>query len=596
MHARSRWLGCCLLLALVVGFYYPALHHSFLNYDDDDYVVANPNVHAGFTAASLKWALTNIDAAQWTPVTWMSHMLDYKLYGLNPAGHHLTNIALHAANACALFLVLCWITGATGRSLVVAALFAVHSVNVENVAWVAERKTLLCALFSLATIAAYAWYSRRPNGKRYGLTVIAFALALGSKSMAVTIPVVLLMLDFWPLGNWREHRVSKRRLIAEKLPLLAMALAVSLLTVHAEDRGAAITHSPLSMRAAHAVWSCVAYIWKLIWPMDLTVLVPFPLHGHPWWAVAGSAILLISITATVLVAWKSRPYLAIGWLIYLVSIVPVSGIIPVGHSALSDRFLYTPEIGVFLLAVWGIADLLERAHIRGPVAGLLGLAAVAAYGSGTATYLPAWKNSLTLFSRAERLSPAPDSLIENNLGQGLSELGRAQEALPHYRLAAALAPDQPLPHYNLGNSLLAAGDAQGAATEFEIALRDSPTKRVQLPALNNLGVALLRMNQPQLAEENFTAALTIAPQSERPLVGRGQARLELGRFRDAESDLERAVQLANDPSAYFLLGKTLAAEEQREAAIAALQKSLQLAPEFPEAQKELEKLNSKSER
>ena len=582
------------LLVLVFALYAPVLSHGFLNYDDDDYVTANANVQTGLNARSVNWAFTNLDASQYQPVTWITHILDCSAYGLNPAGHHLTNVLFHAANVCMLFLGLWWLTGCYKRSLLVAALFAAHPVNVENVAWIAERKTLVCAFFSFLSIGAYAWYARKPGPWRFAIVMLLFVMAVAAKSMAVTVPLVLLLLDYWPLARWGTQSPDRARvrwyLILEKVPLLVISATISLLTVHAEEKGSAITHSPLTGRVAQATYACAAYLWRLLSPGDLSVLTPFPANGYPAWIVLLAALVLIAITVAVL-RLRAHPYLMIGWLFYLVSVAPVSGIIPVGHSVMPDRFLYTPEIGIFIAMGWGVADLLARLRVSNGAKLSLGVAVIVLYASVTALYLPAWKNSYTLFSRAERLSPVPDPLIENNLGQGLVEVGRVAEATPHYRQAVALAPQLPLSHYNLGNNLLATGNPSAAAAEFARTLELSPPDRLREHALNNLGVAQLELGAFTEAERNFTAVLQLHPDSERSLVGRGESRFHLKNYPGAISDLAVAAARSSDPNAYYWLGKSKVAVGDLAAAEEALRECLRLRPAFEPAQEELERIH-----
>ncbi len=598
LFQRSRLLAYGSLICLTLVLYFPTVHYSFLNYDDDEYVTTNLNVRSGLTVASLKWAFSNIDIGHWQPITWITHLADCSLYGLDPAGHHFSSVLLHTVNVCFLFVLLCWITGAYGRSLIVAALFAVHPVNVEVVAWIAERKTLVCTFFTFATGAAYVWYAARPRLGRYIVVIIAFSLAVMSKSMAVTVPLLLLLLDYWALGRWESHPISAAlkvppqstaRLLLEKAPLLAISGAISLLTLHAQEKGKAVSHDPLGGRIAHALWSYAAYVGKVVWPSRLSILYPYPVHGHPFWAVA-LALVGLGLASVAVLRAKSRPYLAIGWFFYLVSMLPVIGIVRVGPQSLSDHYLYLPAIGLFVLATWGIHDLLERALNRPAATALVGAVLILSYAVLTAAYLPSWRNSLTLFSRAERLSPTADDMIENNLAEALRELGRPSEAIPHYRSAIALAPQMPLPHCNLGSALVATGDPYDAVAEIQAGLQSSPSGKLRAQCLNNLAVAQLVLNRPDLAEQSFAAAIQIDPDFEHSLVGRGIARFRLGELDGALDDLRRAVEVEPDPVAYYWLGKTLAAENQREAAIAALKQSLTLAPERKEVQVELDNL------
>ncbi len=597
---RLQWLlGCALAFSLAFVLYAPALDNNFINLDDDEYVTANPHVQAGVNVASVRWAFTNVDMAIWQPVSWISHALDCQLYGLNPVGHHLTNILLHSANSVLVFALLFLATGAFGRSLVVALLFAVHPTNVENVAWIAERKTLLCSLFTFTTFLVWGWYALRPNWTRYLLVTFAFVLALLSKPMAVSVPVLLLCLDYWPLQRWNRlaaGRFPQRTatfLLLEKLPLLAISAVLSQVAVHAQQHRAAIRNAALSTRMAHAVWSYTAYLLKLAWPHDLSIIYPYPAHPDPLWQVVLALAALIAFTI-IFFRWRSQPYLAAGWLFFALGMLPVVGIVQIGHHSLADRFLYTPALGIFVIVAWGLHALAERLRLDMRSEILLGAAAIVAYASLTFAYLPYWKNSATLFARAERLSPAPDLLIETNLGQGLTELGRLSEAIPHYQLAMSLAPDQPLPHYDLGNSMLRMGDAGGAASQFEAALQLAPESRLRTLCLHNLGSAQIILGQPDRAEASFTAALALDPGSERSYAGRGQARFLLREYAGAQEDLQHALSLAQDPLAYFWMGKTLTAEHEPQLAEQAFRSALRLVPNWKEVQSELDALTHAS--
>ena len=600
LQPYPRLVAVAILFCLALALYLPTVRHSFLNYDDNEYVAENSHVRTGLTLASVKWAFTNIDIGHWEPITWLTHLADCSLFGLYPGGHHLASALLHAINTCFLFLLLYWITAAYGRSLLVAALFAVHPLNVEVVAWIAERKTLVCTFFTFATFGAYVWYAARPRLERYALVLVAFLLAVMSKSMAVTVPLLLLLVDYWALGRWEYDpvpavlpvpRQSTARLLLEKIPLLAISGLISLLTLHAQEKGKAVSHDPFVGRIAHAIWSYAAYILKLIWPAQLSILYPYDAHGHPLWQVILAMVGLLAITVAVMRA-RSKPYLAFGWFFYLIAMLPVIGIVRVGPQSLSDHYLYVPAIGLFLLAVWGAHDLLQQARVVTTAASLgLGTAVVLACAIATAFYLPNWQDSLTLFARAERLSPIPNDLIENNLAEALRDTGQPLEAIPHYRQAIALAPQMPLPHCNLGSVLVALGDPFSGLAEIQKGLDDSPSDAIKVQCLNNLGVVRMVMSQNDLAEQSFSAALRIDPDFEHSLVGRGMLRYRAGEVDGALADLRRAVANASDPVAYYWLGKTLAAKGEREAAITAFQHSLALSPGRPEVQFEIDRLH-----
>lgn len=599
---RKTLLLAGVLIVCVLVLYAPTLGDQFLNYDDDVYVTANAHVSKGLTSENLGWAFTSTsDAGLWQPVTWVSHMLDVSVFGMNPAGHHATSVVLHVVNVTLLFVVLSWMTGSAGLSLVVAALFAVHPLNVENVAWIAERKTLLSMMFTLLTFAAYGRYARRPSGGRYALVLALFALALMAKPMAVTVPALLLLQDWWPLRRFAcapdagdEFVVPKQsatRLIAEKIPMLPISAVCAWITVAAQSHSGAVTKLPLGQRIAHSVWSYPAYIGKVIAPGNLAIMYPQAAASDPAWQVALAAIILLLITAACVVC-RTQRYLATGFLFYLAAMLPVIGVIQAGHQSLSDHFLYVPEIGLFIAAVWGGRSLLERLKVSERMQIAVALTVVIGYATVTAAYLPTWKNSYTVFAKAERVSAAPDVLIENNLAQGLAELGRHEEAVPHYRTGIALAPAVALPHYNLGNSLLATGKTADAIAEFQTALRLSREAGLTLHCLHNMGAAYAAAENWTEADKAYSAALAMAPESEMTLLGRGYARLRAGRYKDASEDLARAAKRSPGPVAFHLLGKALAGEGLVEQAMAAQTEALRLAPEMSEAKEELQRLKA----
>jgi hypothetical protein len=460
------WLAplVCLGLALaVLVVFLPATRHEFVNYDDLEYVTQNGHVQAGLMWESVAWALSSTQASNWHPLTWLSHMLDCQLYGLKAGGHHLTNLLLHAVNTLLLFLVLRQMTGATWRSAFVAALFGLHPLHVESVAWVAERKDVSSTLFWMLTLWTYALYVARGEGGgargeggasnlrsaqhatqitrpssgltqsatlHYSLALVCFALGLMAKPMLVTLPFVLLLLDYWPLGRLQRSTSNAqlpmiRRLIYEKLPFFALALASSLVTFVVQRKGGAVsslTTLSVGARIANAAVSYARYLGKTFWPDNLSVLYPHP--GH-WlvWQVAGAGLLLAGGTAGALALRRRRPYLPVGWLWYVGTLVPVIGLVQVGIQSMADRYMYVPAIGVFIMLAWGLWDL--TAGWRGQRVALAtgGAVALACCGAVTRSQVGYWTNSETLFRRAVQVTKK-NYLAYNNLGYYLSGQGR----------------------------------------------------------------------------------------------------------------------------------------------------------------------------
>ncbi len=348
------------LVLLTVAGFWPSIGNGFVNYDDDEYVTENPHVQAGLTLNGMRWALTATEAANWHPLTWVSHMADRSLFGADPRGHHLSSLIWHLANVVLLFLVLFRMTGATGRSAAVASLFALHPLHVESVAWISERKDVLSTFFWILTLWAYARYANRPGPRRYLLVVAFLALGLACKPMLVSVPLVLLLLDFWPLDRLHPPYWP---VVREKIPLVILAAASSVITLVAQHRGGALgsfERLPLSMRLENAVVSYAGYLWKTIRPVGLSIVYPHPGPGRPGWQVAGAMALLAAISYGAIRARRRRPYLLVGWLWFLVTLVPVIGLVQVGEQAMADRYTYVPLVGPFVAVVWGAADLVRR--------------------------------------------------------------------------------------------------------------------------------------------------------------------------------------------------------------------------------------------
>jgi len=504
---------------VTLAVYAPTLGNGFVQFDDPGYVTANPHVQAGLTAKNAGWAFTTFDQGNWHPLTWLSHMLDVQLYGLQPAGHHATSILLHALNAILLFLLLAAATRMPWRSLLVAALFALHPINVETVAWVAERKSLLCMFFSLVTVGLYGWYARAPHWRRYLAVVFAFALALMSKPMAVTLPVVLLLVDFWPLGRMdfsdRSTPALPRlwTLTLEMLPLFAMSLASSWVTIVAQKHSEAISdlvRLPLWVRFENAALAYTAYLRKMVWPTDLAYFYPHRGLNVSGAHAALAALFLIAISLLV-ARFRTRRHLVFGWLFFLVTLLPVIGILQVGLQSMADRYAYLPFLGLFTAVVWELADLASRPRfpVAVAVSAIILLLVLAA--DRTITTESYWRSSVALFTRAHEVTQPPNLFIETNLAAALLDEGRATEALYHFRVAEQLAPGIFAPHYNVGYLLARQGEFDGAVVEFQAALACPTEPSNQVRALNSLGIAYLNLGRRNEALTAFTRVLALDP-------------------------------------------------------------------------------------
>jgi Tfp pilus assembly protein PilF len=592
-----------LSLILFVGtlvLYLPTLDSAFVNYDDPAYVTANAHVLRGLSWNNVAWAWTATVEANWHPLTWISHMVDVQIFGTNPRGHHVVSVLIHAFNVVLLFFVLRRGTGYVWRGAVVAGLFAIHPLNVECVAWIAERKSLLSMMSLLLTLAAYGWYASKRGFPRYVVVALLFALGLAAKPMIVTLPLLLLLWDYWPLGragsDSEQQSTTPLQLVVEKIPLLMLSAASSWITLYAQHAGGALGNTellPLSQRAANAVYSYCAYIGKGIWPTGLAVFYPHPEGSLAMWKVAAAVLLLVAITA---LAWRYRGrqrYLLAGWLWYLVAMIPMIGVVQVGRQAMADRYAYLPFIGLFVIAVWGGAELFAQLELSSFAAGAITVALLVVYASMAFLQINYWHNSYTLFSHALAVT-SHNGIAEDNLGTSLMEMGRPDLAQGHFLAAAEFIPQLSTAHYNLGVLEQQQNHLDGARREYELALKYSSDTTEATQTHGNLGFLLLEQNDFKGASEQFTAALQINPDKQNVLLGRGIAEYRLTNLDAAVADLSRAAQIAPLAQADLWLGRALEDKGQTQAAANAYAGALQLAPDMTEARQRLDRLSAKS--
>lgn len=573
-----RLLAPALLTAAVLAAFWPALGNDFVNFDDPKYVTENQPVQHGFDAASLRWAWTTDHLATWHPVTWMSHMLDWQLFGPAPAGHHATSVLLHTVNTLLLFLLLERTTGAVWRSALVAALFGVHPLRVESVAWVAERKDVLSTLFWFLTMLAYVGWVRRRGTGRYLLVVLGLGLGLAAKPMVVTLPLTLLLLDYWPLGRWHtgaDRRTAAWRLVREKLPLVPLVAAASAATLLAGRSGGAVgslAEYPLAVRVGNAIVSYVAYLGMMLWPRNLAVLYPYP-ETLPLWKVAACAALLLVITATAIRARSGRPYLLVGWLWFLGTLVPVIGLVQVGGQALADRYTYVPLVGIFVAAAW----LVPTAALRLAPAAVVLLAALVVQ---TRVQVGHWRDSVALFTRAIAVEERnPDAHV--NLAFGLLARGETERATAHFERALAMWPAHLPARIELGNILLGRGRLEEAVAHFRAAVATHPASG---QAHNNLGYALLTQGRLDEAMPSFEHALRLDPGLAVAHNHLGVALARKGRNAEARAHFERAVH--EDPhlvEALNNLANMLIADGHGEEALRHIARATALRPDFGQA-------------
>jgi tetratricopeptide (TPR) repeat protein len=520
-------LACLALAVAVFTVYWQVGGHEFLNYDDLAYVGDNPHVNSGLTWDSVKWAFTHSHSSNWHPLTWISHMLDYELFGEEPRGHHMVSVAIHALNAILLFLALRVMTGSYWRCLVVAALFALHPLRVESVAWVAERKDLLCGLFWMLTMLAYATYVKRSSTRWYIAVLAAFTMGLLSKPMIVTLPCVLLLLDIWPLKRSRPF-------LLEKVPMLALSAAAAVVTVLSQGSAGALYKIPFAVRLANAPLAYIAYLWKTVLPVRLSVFYPHPvdLHGpgeYRWLWLAGAAtITLLSVTFFVFRQRGPRPYLLVGWLWFLGSLVPVLGLIQVGRQAFADRYTYLPLVGIYIAVVWVLAG--RRQQWRSALI-VATVAVLMIFMSLSRAQAARWRTSITLFEHSLEVTES-NVLARYNLGTAYLKRGDADRALPHLEKAVGIVPDFADGHANLGAALLKLGRPTEAAEHLKLALRFEPGN---VEAHFNLGSVRLAERDLERAAGHYRDALRIDP-------GHVESHTNLGVVYAMRGELERAEE------------------------------------------------------
>jgi protein O-mannosyl-transferase len=493
---RHRILILCLVLTLgTLAVYWQVKDHEFITYDDYEYVVQNPHVRTGLSREGVIWAFTSVHASNWHPLTWLSHMLDCELYGLNPSGHHLNNLLFHVANCLLLFLLLRRMTGAVWRSFLVASLFALHPLHVESVAWIAERKDVLSTLFWMASLWTYVLYVEHGGRLRYALCLFLFLLGLLAKPMVVTLPLVFLLLDFWPLARFHD----RKRILLEKVPFFLLSMAFSVITYLVQERwGSVSVQISLPLRMANAVHSCALYLVKMVFSYPLSFFYPHPLDSLSPFQVSGALLLLGCITYTALRFSSKIPYLTAGWLWYLVTLVPVIGLVQVGSQAMADRYTYIPLIGPFIVLAWGTAHLTRKwTRLKGPMT-LLWTCGVAILMILSCSQVKTWKDSATLYAHSIQVT-ARNPVAHMNLGNVFAGQGRLEEAEWHIREALKEKPDYAAAHNNLANVLVKLGKAEEGIRHYREALRIQPDFS---QARINLDLALRKT--PPLRKDGLT--------------------------------------------------------------------------------------------
>lgn len=591
---RTEIAMAAALAVTTLALYAQVIGHQFITLDDPTYIIENPMVNHGVTSAGLAWAFTTFHATNWHPLTWISHMIDCQFFGTNAGGHLLVNALIHAANTLLVFWFLLRTTGARWPSALVAALFALHPLHVESVAWASERKDTLSTFFGLLSLIAYVRYVEAPSVRRYAWVAITLALGLMAKPMLVTWPFVMLLLDYWPLGRLVDPRMKKRprsasqreastgiaRLVWEKIPLLVLCTAAAIITFVAQSHGGAVralTHESLALRFSNAVVSYAKYILFAFWPNDLAVYYPLPPSGIAPWQIIGAALLLIGITVFFSSQRRTRPYLIVGWLWFLGTLVPVIGIVQVGGQTMADRYFYIPSIGLFIALVFGLVDAATNWRVAPAVTGAVAGGVLLLFATLTNAQIQRWHDSFTLFNYTLAVTP-PNLHIEYNLGLALGAAGRYDEAAAHFEKALRIDP-------NFYDGLVAIGvtrSNQDQLAECMQYLQTAIRLQPDAPAAHaELAHVLWKQNRDQDALEELRRASQLAPKDADIRADFGTALELVGKMPEAIEQLQEALRLnPNNAEAHANLGSALLASGKAHESIPEFEAALRLKPEL----------------
>jgi tetratricopeptide (TPR) repeat protein len=599
MNKKYTYLVIAFLIVASLIAYGRILGNGFINFDDDVYLTENLHIRSGINAETIKWAFSAVVSSNWHPLTLISHALDWSLFKDHAGGHHLINLLLHIGNALLLFLFLNKITKNLWPSAFVAALFALHPLRVESVAWAAERKDVLSMFFGLASLYTYPYYVEKQQLSKYFVCLVLFILGLMTKPMLVTLPFLLLLLDFWPLerqqkalnpvnlsvtgsGNWQmKKKVKKQKLSAEsipgesrsthptishlfweKMPFFVFAIVSSILTIWAQNRGgafASLQKLPFSERIMNSFVSYVSYLGKIFWPVDLAVFYPYQ-HSLPGWQVSGAAAILIIISIAVIYFIKKAPFLFVGWFWYLGTLVPVIGLVQVGRQAMADRYTYLPSIGIGIIVAWGIAYLLPKEKLRKMILIPATIIVIAVLTILTWQQCGYWKNSVEIFSQALRVT-RDNYLAHTNLGMALAAEGKNEAAIDNYKDSLRINPNHDNAHYNLANLLVKLGKTEEAISHYREAVRINPYYRL---AYNNLGINLAKQRKFDEAIYCYRLALQIEPNDPGIQLNLGAALADKGELPEAIEHFRTAVYLnPNYDDARRALSMALEIERRR---------------------------------
>ena len=596
---RGQIFAFGLLLAIAtLILYFPVSSQPFANYDDADYVFDNFHVRAGLHWTTLTWAFTTFAAANWHPLTWLSHAADVQFFELNAGRHHDVNLLLHTLNVVLLFWVLQRATGYIGRSAMVAALFALHPINVESVAWIAERKNVLSMLFFLLALGAYRWYVPKPSLGRYSVVAVLYAMGLMSKPQVITLPFVLLLWDYWPLGRMFAHPQPSTMtafpardfsdLVWEKAPLFALAAASAGITIKAQSSGGATNWYPISIRIGNAIVSYATYLGKAFWPARLAPMYPHPGYSLNPLHVAAALLLLLAITGLV-VAGRRYRYLPMGWLWFLGTLVPMLGLKQVGSQSMADRYAYLPFIGLFIMVCWGISDWAEHWRLATVWLAAPSMVVLLALTVVSHRQIGFWSDHVTLWTHALQVTSG-NWQAENNLGMALLRQGNMEAAIPHFRAAAAIDPDDPVSNMNIGIYEQSRGNAPGAIEQYKKAIKLTRNPKLKAEAYNNLGYAYKDIGDYADAQQSLQMAVNTNPEFAGAWISLGLVAQKSGDLSLAIQAYSSAMKIQPSGFGYLLLAQALEMSGRKAEAEAATQQARNLSEDFRDAQREANRL------
>jgi Tfp pilus assembly protein PilF len=610
LYKLPIWIVVLILVVATIALYYPVSHHPFLNYDDDAYVTENIHVQSGLTWATVQWASTTFESANWHPLTWISHALDYQMFQLDPGGHHETNVVLHVVNVLLLFWVLLRATGSVGPSLMVAALFALHPANVESVAWISERKNLLSMLFFLLALGVYRWYAREPRVTRYAVVAALFALGIMAKPQVITFPFVLLLWDYWPLrrmfsgtreASSGEHLAAMPGrglswLIMEKLPLFAICAASAVITLKAQQGSGAMgggNWHPFSARLGNAIVSYLRYMGDAFWPSSLSLYYPHPGNSLVLWQAIAAATIILAVTFLVLVD-RSRRYLLVGWFWFLGTLVPMIGLVQVGNQGRADRYAYLSFIGLFIMVCWGVAGWAKQQQISTAKLAAVGVAMLIALAVTTRRQITYWDDNVTLWSHAVQVTKN-NYVAEDHLGGALLADGQIEAAMPHFYRAVAINPNDPDSNLNIGGYEQQQKNFPQAIAQYNKvigATQDSVVLYgiVRAKAFNNMGYSYRELGDLPHARESFEAAVALNPQYPKAWIGLGLVDQKSGKLGAAIQAYSKAMKLQPSDWGYLLLARALEQSGNNNAAQSAIQQAKSMTSNFENAQRGADRL------